>query len=221
MKDAYLTEATIQSEIEAMLRTVRECVPKRSVRFEPTRAALLVIDMQRYFLEPEAPAFLPAAPAIVPIIRPLVDSFTRAGRPVIFTRHIDDDDSDNALARWWQSRITGENPYSLLIPELNSGAAPVLVKSEYDAFHETPLYDMLISEGVSQVVICGVLTNLCCETTARAAFVHGFDVFFVADATATNNRELHLSTLLNLAHGFATLPLSEELLIEMRARDEA
>ena len=221
MKEAYLTESTRQRAIESMLSTVREHGLQRSIPFEPSRAALLIIDMQRYFLDPDAPAFLPAGPAIVPVVQSLRDAFVRASRPVFFTRHIDADSSDNALARWWQTRITKNDPFSGIVPELDQGVAQVLPKSEYDAFHETSLHKLLLAGGVTQVVICGVLTNLCCETTARAAFVRGFDVFFTADATATNNREMHLSTLLNLAHGFATLRLSDDISKDMAELHEA
>ncbi len=52
--------------------------------------------------------------------------------------------------------------------------------------------------------ITRVLTNLCCETAAREAFVRDFDVFFAIDATAAYNEEMHLATLMNFAYGFAT-----------------
>jgi isochorismate hydrolase len=61
-------------------------------------------------------------------------------------------------------------------------------------------------------IISGVMTHLCCETTARSAFVRGFDVFFLIDGTATYNEDYHLATLLNLGHGFATLVLVNEIL---------
>ena len=61
-------------------------------------------------------------------------------------------------------------------------------------------------------MICGVMTHLCCETTARDAFMRGFDVYFVMDATATCNEELHLSSLLTLSHGFAVMVETEEVL---------
>ena len=65
---------------------------------------------------------------------------------------------------------------------------------------------------VKQVVITGVLTHLCCETTARSAFMRGFEVFFTIDATATYNKDFHISTLLNLSHGFALPVLTQEVL---------
>ena len=49
------------------------------------------------------------------------------------------------------------------------------------------------------------MTNLCCETTARDAFVQDFKVFFLTDGTATASAEMHRASLTNLAYGFATL----------------
>ncbi|MEW6239950.1 MAG: isochorismatase family protein, partial [Chloroflexota bacterium] len=69
---------------------------------------------------------------------------------------------------------------------------------------------------VEQVVITGVMTHLCCETTARAAFVRGFDVFYVVDGTATYTEAFHRASLLNLAHGFAVPVLAEEILEDVR-----
>ncbi|PIV27689.1 MAG: isochorismatase, partial [Anaerolineae bacterium CG03_land_8_20_14_0_80_58_20] len=50
-----------------------------------------------------------------------------------------------------------------------------------------------------------------CETTARSAFVRGFEVFFCADGTATYTKELHRSTLLNLSHGVAIPTVCAEI----------
>jgi bifunctional isochorismate lyase/aryl carrier protein len=87
-----------------------------------------------------------------------------------------------------------------------------LHKGQYDAFHETPLMDTLTEKDVRQIVICGVMTHLCCETTARSAFVRGIDVFFAIDGTATYNEAFHRATLLNLSHGFAQPVLIEEII---------
>lgn len=65
--------------------------------------------------------------------------------------------------------------------------------------------------GVKEVIVTGVMTNLCCETTAREAFVKGFRVFFSTDATATSSLELHDASLKNMAYGFAYLVDSERI----------
>jgi isochorismate hydrolase len=92
----------------------------------------------------------------------------------------------------------------------------VIVKSQYDAFHNTDLEHRLRRAGVEQVLVGGVMTHLCCESTARSAFVHGFAVFCLVDGMATYNKAFHQAALLNLAHGFSTLLLVDEALQAVR-----
>jgi len=70
----------------------------------------------------------------------------------------------------------------------------------------------LKNHGVNQIVIAGVMANLCCESTARSAFMRGFEVFFTIDGTAANNKNFHMASLLNLSYGFATPVLTTEIL---------
>lgn len=174
--------------------------------------ALLVMDMQDYFLDPQSHAFIPSAPAIAPQVRALQEAFAAMGAPVIRTRHLNDTADAGRMADWWRELMTAENPLTRIHPPLEETPATVLIKSQYDAFYNTSLEDMLKEKGVTRVVVTGVMTHLCCETTARSAFVRGFEVFFVADATATYNREFHYSTLVNLAHGFAVPLMTREIL---------
>lgn len=70
---------------------------------------------------------------------------------------------------------------------------------------------MLRCLGVSDVIITGVMTNLCCESTARDAYFRDYRVFFVMDGTGTVDEELHLATLKNLAFGFAYVTDTEQI----------
>jgi len=115
------------------------------------------------------------------------------------------------MAHWWHDLITIENPLSAIIPDFDFSNRYVLRKSQYDAFHQTDLEEILIKKGISQLVVSGVMTHLCCETTARSAFMRGFEVFFLIDGTATYNQEFHLASLRNLAHGFATPMFSGDI----------
>ena len=65
--------------------------------------------------------------------------------------------------------------------------------------------------NVDSVIITGVMTDLCCETTARDAFTRGFRVYFMADATATNTEERHLASLRAISRGFGEVLTSKEL----------
>ncbi|CAN6439682.1 unnamed protein product [Victoria cruziana] len=167
---------------------------------DPKSAALLVIDMQNYFAAMAGP--------IVPPIRATIDYCRSAGVPVIFTRHCHRSPEDHGmLDEWWDGDLIFDGtPESRLMPEMGRrDDEPVVEKHTYSGFQGTGLEAMLKKMGRSEVIVTGVMTNLCCETTARDAFVKGFRVFFSVDATATESREMQEATLLNLGYGFAYL----------------
>jgi isochorismate hydrolase len=94
----------------------------------------------------------------------------------------------------------------------------VIVKCRYSAFTGTPLDMVLRSLGVEDLIIGGVMTNLCCETTARDAFNRDFNVFFLGDGTATANQELHASALRNISYGFGRVLAVAEAVQILRGR---
>ena len=60
-----------------------------------------------------------------------------------------------------------------------------MTKTSINAFTTTSLHQVLVSHGIREVIVCGLQTELCCETTARLASDLGYRVVFVTDATAT------------------------------------
>ncbi len=213
-KESYFNAENIDrkaTEISAGLPTYRQ---NPRIPFSLHNSALLVLDMQRYFLEPSSHAYIPSARAILPGIQALVKAYSKQGLPIIFTRHINTDQDAGAMKGWWRDLIREKTPLSQLSSELEISKGTVLRKSQYDAFYQTTLEEMLRKLQVRQVVISGVMTHLCCETTARSAFMRGFEVFFLIDGTATYTAEFHRAALLNLAHGFATLCKVNDILTE-------
>ncbi len=207
MKEEYFTNENISAVAREMAVFLRR---KKNPPTVTGTAALLVLDMQDYFIDPCSHAAVPSAPAIIHGIAALMARFSRCGYPVFRTRHINTAENAAMMAKWWRETLTDSNPLSALISSLPT--SPVIEKNQYDAFYKTGLEASLRSAGADRVIITGVMTHLCCETTARSAFVRGFEVIFPIDGTATYNRSLHMNTLQNLAHGFAALPLMEELL---------
>jgi isochorismate hydrolase len=118
---------------------------------------------------------------------------------------------------WWKELIVETNPLSEITTAIQDEHAAVFVKAQYDAFYNTHLEQWLTGRHISQVIITGVMTHLCCETTARSAFMRGFQVFFTVDATASYNRQFHQASLLNLSHGFAVPILSEQVIAAITA----
>jgi isochorismate hydrolase len=211
-KEEYYTSTDIQErsrEILSRLLPLRERHNHQMLDIQ--KAALFVLDMQQYFLDPASHAFIPSGPAILPGIQRLVRSFEEKRRPVILTRHVNTNNDARLMNKWWRDLIRDEALLSQLVVVLNRPGRRVIRKSQYDAFYETSLEDILKTAGVEQVVICGVMTHLCCETTARSAFMRGYEVFVAIDGMATYNRAFHEASLLNLAHGFACPMLVEEI----------
>ncbi len=166
---------------------------------EEGRMAVLLIDLQEYFRG---------------IIHPILDNVVRLvsvirekNIPLLFTQHGHDSEVDQGmLGRWWPDLIIKGSKEANLLPELKVRKEDrVIHKNTYSAFHGTGLEKELKGLDVTDLVIGGVMTNLCCETTARDAFVRNFRIFFLADGTSTVDEEFHLSTLKNLGYGFATL----------------
>lgn len=209
-KEDYFTGETIARTAAAMAAELPR--NPRAAAFQPARAALLVVDMQEYFLRQESHAFLPAAPAIIPNVRMLAAAFRRAARPVFLTRHANSALDEGQMAAWWRELPTRDHPLAAIDAALPAPEDAVIAKTQYDAFYQTDLESRLKRAGSEQVVITGVASHLCCESTARSAFVRGFAVFVAIDGTATWNRQLHLASLRALSHACAVPLLASELL---------
>ncbi|WP_258084369.1 isochorismatase family protein [Thermococcus thermotolerans] len=204
MKEDYFTEDFILEMKERYFRG------RKWEKIRPfKRVAVLAIDLQAYFLTPESRAFLPSAPRFVPRLVEFYRAVEKLGVPIIFIRHFHRGD---IMTRWWDGNMPRDDPLNELLEEFKPFARTVIEKRTYDAFHGTDLEERLRKLGVETVVITGVMTHLCCETTAREAFVRGFNVVFPVDGTLTQNRLFHEATLRNLSHGFAVTPLLLEVL---------
>jgi len=211
MKTAYFTYETIDSKAADMLAEVSDRVKPSGIPFEPRKSALLVLDVQRYFSDPASHAFVPSLPPVIEKIKEIQAGYVAAGLPVILTRHLNTDGDAGLLGTWWKDLIRPGTDHGEIVAGLEPEGSTVLIKTQYDAFHGTDLERILKQRDVSQVVVTGVMTHLCCETTARSAFVRGFTVFIPVDGTATYNEDFHFGSMLNLAHGFAVPVLTGDL----------
>jgi isochorismate hydrolase len=210
LKELYFTVENFAQEV-SLLQDEIASLPLRGRNWEAaiSESALIVTDLQKYFLSPDSHAFIPSAPAIIPNIRMLIHLFRENQRPVIFTRHTNNLSNAGSMNWYWNDLIEEGSRMSLIAEALDPGNDRVLVKHQYDAFYNTDLEGILKSENTRFLVICGVMANLCCETTVRSAFVRGFRPVLPIDATATYHRQIHISTFRNLAFGFSP-PLNTE-----------
>ena len=205
-------------DLEARAGVWMEAIePLQAVDFDLDwdHAALLVVDMQRVFLDGSSK--VQDAEAVMRRVADLTTAFRDRGRPVVYTRHLHADDGSDGgnLLWWWGSVIRESSEGGQLHPDVGPEEAELVVrKNTYDAFNGTDLQERLDAMGIRDLAVCGVMTNLCCETSAREAFCRGYRVKFVGDATGTAADSMQIATLINLAYGFAQVVLTEDLLGE-------
>jgi nicotinamidase-related amidase len=166
--------------------------PRFDIR--PGNAALLVIDMQQDFVAEGAPYECGAAGReIVDRINRLAAACREADIPVILTAQVHRADGSDLGAVRHLHPLTAagaalrEGTEGVeLVPEIEIGPRDHFIrKPRYSAFFGTDLETLLRNFGATVLLIAGVATNVCCESTARDAFFRDYEVVFLADATAT------------------------------------
>ncbi len=159
------------------------------------KPALLIIDVQQALCEGPGAAF--DAPAVIDRINALAVAARAAGAPVIWVQH-EDDGTLRHDTRGWQ-----------LADGLHAQPADLrLRKTTPDAFHRTGLAERLQQHGADTLIVCGMHTEFCVDTTCRRALALGWPVLLAQDAhTSAGNAVLspqqviahHNATLTNIA----------------------
>ena len=157
----------------------------------PERTALVNVDMQNCFVQ-GSPFSAPDGLVVLDRINRLAAACRAAGILVIHASHVLRTDGSNA-------GVLGEIAPIVKQGIINKGSEPaglhkelvvdpcdiLLEKPRFGAFHGTDLELILRSRGIDTIIVTGIATNVCCETTAREAAVRDFRVFFLSDGTTT------------------------------------
>lgn len=205
MDELYLTKKNIDSKSKKWLNFLEISHSReKKFSFNYDDSALLVIDMQDFFLKEESHAFIPSAKTIVENINYLIKNFRKQNHPIIFTFHAyKTDEEPGIMDRWWGDVLRENNPLSKINTSILYDKNDIVIrKNRYSAFINTNLSHILKNNNIKKLVITGVMTHLCCESTAREAFMRDYEVYFVIDATAADNEDFHLSSLKTLTDGF-------------------
>ena len=172
----------------------------------PSRTALIVIDMQSYFLERGGLLEVPCSRDIVKNINRIATALRQGGGVVYWTQH----SFTSEWTAWYGTLASGEfaekmivesapgSPGYALHPSMDFQTGDVkLPKTRYSAMLPDGCdLDMHLKEsGVDTVIVTGTLTNVCCESTARDAMMMNYKVVFPSDANATRTDEEHNATL--------------------------
>lgn len=180
------------------------------------KRALIVIDVQKGFAEWDAKGER-NNPDCEKNVEKLISAWREKGQPIVFVKH--NSKLETSVLRPGQEGndfkdiITGE-------PDL------LVTKSVNSAFYGEPdLNDWLRKSDIDAVAICGIQTNMCCETTARMAGNLGYDTWFVLDATHTfaktvngvklSAEQLAQATAVNLSGEFADVITTQEAIQQL------
>jgi ureidoacrylate peracid hydrolase len=220
-------------EKELALSIARRGRPHVCDTIAPARAALLVVDMQNYFMEPGQQGEVPAARDIVPNINRLAREFRASGGLVVWVQNTTTGTRDNwsvvhdvmATPERRDTRLAameeGAHGYDLW-PQMDAQPGDLrITKTRYSAFIQgsSDLEAALRSRGIDTVVVTGTVTNVCCEATARDAMMLNFRVAVVSDGTASYDDEFHASSLIALYRTFSDVLTTDETVAALRRGD--
>ncbi len=193
-------------------------------RCSPEVGCLIVVDVQNDFCSPKGAAAqrgsdVTRAMEMVPRLVHLIEEARRVSLPIVYikTTHSEWTDTPSWLYRKPEGKDVKTCREGTWGAEFYEGIRPlpherVVIKHRYSAFINTDLNTVLKAKGVESVLVTGVATNVCVETTARDAFMYDYYVTMVDDCSAAYNQALHESTLVNIRQHFGLVASSAELI---------
>jgi len=192
-------------------------------RSDPKNAALVVVDVQNDFVSPNGSAGkrgedVSAAMAIMSPLSRLINEARRVGLTIVYIRttHSEWTDTPSWIYRTSQKGGLSTCREGTWGAEFYDGIAPlpterVVVKHRYSAFINTDLNTVLKARNIQSVLVCGVATNVCVETTARDAYMFDYYVTMIDDCSAAYEAKLHLGTLENMRRHFGLVVSSKDI----------
>jgi len=204
-----------------------------ALKLIPDKSALLVVDMQRAFLDPGEVMEVPAARDIVPQIQSLLALFRGHGLPVVYTEFtyaealpllIGHLHPEHRRAAAGASRGFGRPSSSCLLGEANVHVVPelaplsdelVVTKHYYDGFNGTPLDHALRARGITHLVLAGTMTDICVLATVVGGMNREYRMTVVEDATATLSPETQHAALDVIRRAYARVLTAKQIAEEM------
>jgi len=197
----------------------------KEIEVNPKGTAILVIDLQKGFVNEGAFCEVPAARKMLPRLQRLIDVCKKQSIPVIYTRMSHRFIRSTVYPDLWPSHFNADGSPILvpgskefeLIEELKVEEGDILLdKDRYSAFFGTPLDLILKERGVKTLIVTGLASNVCCESTVREAFFLNYRVIFVDDLNVTLNDEMHRWAVENIRLVFGYVLSSDELIAKLQ-----
>lgn len=192
--------------------------------------------MQNDFVREGAPFEVPAARRTIATIKRLIGAFRGHGHKVIFTRYVADplyrplgghlpwiralDPPVNAcvpgFVRAYRDATEARETIAVIDELAPQGDDIILDKVYFSSFHGTDLDRQLAALGVQSLVVCGTVTEMCVEDTARHAVHFGYPTLIAADAVSSNNQAAHQAALDGFARNYGFVAKAEEIVERLR-----
>lgn len=175
--------------------------------------ALLIIDVQNDYF-PAGRSELVGAVEALGRIKTVLKQFREKKYPVIFIKHI----NTAPNASFFLPNTSGVEIHAEITPSLDE---TVVVKHAPNSFFQTTLLQLLRDKGIGELVVCGMMTHMCIDTTVRAAKDYGIPITLLYDACATKDLHImgkcipaevvHDAYMAGLSGMFAEIKLTEQL----------
>ena len=174
------------------------------VRLDPARAAVIVVDMINEFCKPGGKMVLPGYEVLMPPQLAVIEAARKAGAPVVWVH--DSHRRNMRRDREWLKRTphgTEGTWATEIIDELGARTDEIhVIKHRYSSFFQTDLDVTLKDMLVDQLVIFGVVTNICVRSTVHDAFFNGYEVVVPRDCCAATGEREQASSLYDIATHF-------------------
>jgi len=195
------------------------------------RTALLVIDMQNDFIKEGAILEVPKIRSQIPKIKRLIETCRELGVPVIYTKQVYRADSKvkplilEMLPLLEKEGLRDGTEGAEIYGDIEPKPEDIIVrKMGFSAFYNTDLESILRNikgrRNVDTLIICGTVTNICCESTARDAFERDYKVAFGSDITSAWTDEFQTLTLKNIEYAFGRVMTCDEIINALKYGEE-
>ncbi|ANS76591.1 isochorismatase [Paenibacillus yonginensis] len=197
------------------MKTLQELVTDK-------KAAVVIVDVQNDYCHPEGSlgqrgADVSGVAEMMPNLHRLLDSARAHEVPLIFIQTFHEDATDSEA---WRERSAGNSAqvcrkgsWGAEFFEVEPAAGEIIVnKHRYSAFINTRLDTVLRTLGIETLIMTGVSTNVCVESTARDGYMLDYHIVMLKDACASYSREAHDMTMTNISGYFGTVTDTSEVI---------
>ena len=194
-----------------------------TLRIDPATTAVVCVDVQRLFTDMVGAPIEPPLNAVLPRIGRFVEDSRKAGATIVLVRTIIAPDAHSRSTRQWpefmRAGMAPNAPGSTFDPCLNPQPGDIeVVKQRYSAFVGTRLDEILRERAIASIIVLGLTTNVCVQSTARDAWQRDYETITLADCCAEIGPGSHDASLAWTARNFGAVCTSDEVTTHWRHR---